>query len=67
MIATAAPAWLYGLSAAVLHWAMALLLVVMGILGFYMVSVEDEPDSVWFFDTYNSVGLVMAFLIAVRC
>lgn len=64
--ATAASAWHYRVSAIPLHWSMALLLIAMSILGFCMVSVEDEPGSVWFFDTHNSVGLIMAFVIAVR-
>lgn len=65
-VALDSAAWHYGLPAIVLHWVLAILIAMTAALGQYMVSVEDEPDSVWFFDTHNSVGLVIALPIAMR-
>ncbi len=58
--------WRYSRTAVVLHWVVALGLVGMVGMGWYMVSVEDEPGSAVYFELHKSVGLLMAALIAVR-
>ena len=64
--ATAPPAWRYRATAIVLHWGLALLFTAMVALGWYMLSIEDEPGSGWYFDLHKSIGLVVALLIGVR-
>jgi cytochrome b561 len=59
-------AWHYSQPAIVLHWAVALLLVAMPAVGWYMMAIEDDPGSVWYFDLHKSFGLVLAALVAVR-
>lgn len=56
----------YTRTAIVLHWTLALLLTAMAALGWYMMSIEDEPGSAWFFDMHKSIGVVTALLVAAR-
>ena len=35
-----------------LHWLMSVLIVGMLALGWYMMSIEDEPGSDWYFIAY---------------
>lgn len=58
--------WRYSQLAIVLHWIVALLLVAMVALGWYMTSIEDQPGSNWYFDLHKSIGLVFALLIVAR-
>ena len=59
-------AWRYGGTAVTLHWVIALLLPAMAALGWYMMSIEEEPGSGWYFELHKSIGLVVALLVAVR-
>ena len=59
-------AWCYGRTAVVLHWTVAVLLTATAGLGWYMMSIEREPGSSWYFDLHKSVGIVIAFLVAAR-
>jgi cytochrome b561 len=58
--------WRYSRTAVVLHWALALLITATVALGFYMMSVEDEPGSGMYFDWHKSIGLVIALLVLAR-
>jgi cytochrome b561 len=58
--------WRYSALAISLHWLMALWLVAMVALGWYMMSIEDEPGSGWYFGLHKSLGLVFFTLIALR-
>lgn len=49
-----------------LHWALAVLIIGMIGLGWYMMSIEDTPGSSWYFDLHKSIGLITAGLILVR-
>ncbi|MDB5731154.1 MAG: cytochrome [Variovorax sp.] len=57
--------WRYGRTAIVLHWTLAVLLTFMIGLGWYMMSIEREAGSAWYFNLHKSVGLVIALLVAV--
>lgn len=58
--------WRYSTTAIVLHWLMALLLVAMAGLGWYMMSAEDEPGADRYFALHKSVGLLLLALVFVR-
>jgi len=49
-----------------LHWLLAVALVGMIPLGWYMTSIEDDPGSDWYFDLHKSIGLIVAALILIR-
>ncbi|MGN6390043.1 MAG: cytochrome b [Burkholderiaceae bacterium] len=49
-----------------LHWILAVLIVGMLALGWYMMSIEDEPGSGKFFQLHKSIGLGILVLVAVR-
>lgn len=65
MLADLSP-WRYSRLAAALHWALALLLAGMVALGWFMMSVEDEPGSDWYFAQHKSVGILVALLVLLR-
>jgi cytochrome b561 len=56
----------YAPIAVFLHWVLAILFFAMIGLGWYMMSIEDEPGSGWYFDLHKSLGIVAAVLILVR-
>ena len=56
----------YRYPAIVLHWILALLIPTMIGLGWYMLSIEKQPNSGWYFALHMSLGLTAAFLIASR-
>ena len=58
--------WSYAPTAILLHWVLAILIVGMAALGWYMMSIEKQPDSGWYFDFHKSVGLIVATLVALR-
>ena len=58
--------WRYGQPAIILHWALAILIAGMVGLGWYMMSIEDEPNSGWYFDLHKSVGIVVFVLVLLR-
>ncbi|HEX7645471.1 MAG TPA: cytochrome b [Burkholderiaceae bacterium] len=49
-----------------LHWLSAFVIAGMLALGWYMTSVEDEPGSERWFGLHQSVGVLLAMLIAFR-
>lgn len=58
--------WRYGMPAIVLHWLLAVLIAGMVALGWYMMSIEKQPQGPWYFDLHRSVGLVVAALVVLR-
>ncbi len=62
----AATSWRYSGTAVGLHWLLALLFGFMAALGWYMMSVEDEPGSAAYFNLHKSIGLIVALLVAAR-
>jgi cytochrome b561 len=58
--------WKYRPPAVVLHWLVALLIVGMFGLGWYMMSIEKEPGSDWYFNLHRSLGLTVAGLVVLR-
>lgn len=58
--------WKYSPPAVVLHWLVALLVVTLFGLGWYMMSIERQPGSDWYFNLHRSLGLTVGFLILAR-
>jgi cytochrome b561 len=58
--------WRYDITLRILHWIMAILLISLIALGFYMTSIEDAPGSSWYFNLHKSLGLIAAALILMR-
>lgn len=56
----------YGYPAKLLHWTLALLLPVQIGMGWYMLSIEDQPGSGCYFALHISLGLTATLLIALR-
>ena len=56
----------YSSTAVALHWLIAILLIGMIGVGWYMMSIEDEPGSGKFFTLHKSTGLVVLALVAWR-
>lgn len=58
--------WHYDSLTILLHWTIAFLLIGLIILGLYMISIEKQPNSGWYFNAHKSFGLVAAALILLR-
>jgi cytochrome b561 len=58
--------WRYGPPAVVLHWLVAILIVGLLGLGWYMMSIEKQPGSDWYFNLHRSLGLTLAGLVVLR-
>lgn len=56
----------YASPAIFLHWLMAMLIIFTIGLGLYMVAIEKEPRSEWYFDLHMSIGLTLAALLVLR-
>lgn len=57
----------YGLLARVLHWVIALLLLLMCGLGFYMVELSYyDANYKWSFELHRSLGVITGLLILIR-
>jgi len=56
----------YAPLAVLLHWTLAVLIIGMVALGWYMMEIEDDPGSIWFFNLHKSIGLVIAGLVLLR-
>ena len=56
----------YAPIAVFLHWLMAILIVGMLGLGWYMMSIEDEPGSSWYFDLHKSIGVIIVVIVTLR-
>lgn len=65
--ATNASAPRYGRTAIVLHWLLALLLIGMLTIGFYMTGLaRNTPERGWWFNLHKSLGVVALVLIVLR-
>jgi cytochrome b561 len=64
--AAAPVAWRYTTPAIVLHWLLAALILFMVSLGWWMMTVEREPEGPRWFALHKSVGLVLLALVALR-
>lgn len=62
----AARQWHYAPVAVALHWLVALLVVGMAGVGWYMHSIEDDPGADTWFDLHKSTGMVVFVLVLVR-
>ncbi|MFP8778744.1 cytochrome b [Hydrogenophaga sp. RWCD_12] len=60
------PTWRYSPPAILIHWVQALLLAVLAGLGWFMMSIEDEPGSDWYFGMHKSLGLLFIGLVVIR-
>lgn len=58
--------WHHNRLTIVIHWLVALLLPVMAGLGWYMLSIENQPGSSWYFDLHKSLGMVFGMLVLIR-
>jgi cytochrome b561 len=56
----------YAPLAVLLHWTLALLIIGMIGLGWYMMSIEETPGAGWFFKLHKSIGLIIAALVLLR-
>lgn len=56
----------YAPLAILLHWTLAVLIIGMVALGWYMLEIEDDPGSAWYFNLHQSIGLVIAGLVLLR-
>jgi cytochrome b561 len=58
--------WRYSPPAVILHWLVAILIVGLFALGWYMMSIEKEPGADWYFNLHRSLGLTLAGLVVLR-
>lgn len=58
--------WHYDFMSKLLHWLLAILLIGLIALGLFMVSIEDQPNSGWYFNLHKSLGILAALLIGLR-
>jgi cytochrome b561 len=58
--------WKYSPPAVVLHWLIALLIVGLLCLGWYMMEIEKQPGADWYFNLHRSLGLLLAGLVVLR-
>ena len=57
----------YALSTIVLHWLIALLIIGLIALGYYMVEIpRNTPERTYFFSLHKSLGVIAAVLIVVQ-
>lgn len=57
----------YSFTAILLHWVMAILVITLFGLGWYMVDLPKGSDErSWFFALHKSIGLTMAILVLLR-
>jgi cytochrome b561 len=58
--------WRYSTPAIVLHWVLAVLIVFMAALGWWMMTVEHEPGGERWIALHKSVGLIVFALVLLR-
>jgi len=58
--------WRYSATAIALHWLLAVWLCGMAAVGWYMMSVEDQPGSVVYFQLHKSFGLLLVVAVVAR-
>jgi cytochrome b561 len=56
----------YGRVARLLHWAMAVLLLGMGAVGYWMVGLPPTDDKWWWYGVHKSFGLIVLALSIMR-
>ncbi len=57
----------YNSTAIIIHWLMAIMIIAMIGLGFYMTGLEKGSDErSWFFALHKSIGLTLALLAIIR-
>ncbi len=56
----------YAPLAVLLHWTLAVLIIGMIGLGWYMMAIEDDPGSAWYFNLHKSIGLLITGLVLLR-
>ena len=56
----------YTLPAIILHWIIAILILILLPLGWYMVDLPRGPDRSWYFALHKSIGLSVFILIVMR-
>lgn len=56
----------YSAPAIFFHWSVALLIPILVGLGWYMLSIEEQPGSLWYFNLHKSLGLTVAVLVLLR-
>ena len=56
----------YARPAVLLHWLMAVLIIFMIGLGLYMVAIEKQPRSEWYFGLHMSIGVTLGALVLLR-
>ena len=49
-----------------LHWAIALLIVVMAVIGLSLDELPRSPEWFWVYDLHKSTGLLVLALVVVR-
>lgn len=60
------PPWRYASVAIALHWMLAVgVFGLMGV-GWYMLSIEKDPGSAWYFDKHKSFGMIVFVLVLAR-
>ena len=58
--------WTYTATARVLHWGLAVLLAGMVALGWSMMSIEEQPNSRWYFGLHKFIGITILALVLLR-
>lgn len=58
--------WTYARPALALHWILAVSLTGMVALGWFMISIEDDPGSDWYFNLHKSIGISIFLLVLLR-
>ncbi len=57
----------YNTTAIIIHWLMAIMIIAMIGLGYYMTGLEKGTDErSWFFALHKSIGLTLALLAIIR-
>ena len=56
----------YSYPAMFFHWTLAILIPTLIGLGWYMMAIEKEPGSSWYFNLHKSLGITAAILVILR-
>ena len=57
--------WHYGVISRSLHWTLAILIISMISIGWYMMSIAEQPDSRVFFNLHKSFGIITGVLVVL--
>ena len=58
--------WHYDTVSRYMHWILAILIISMIGVGWYMMSIEHSPDSRVYFNLHKSFGLITGALVLLR-